>query len=327
MRQKTLLLLAALISAGCNPLAGNTPAFDSTIRGSDPLAGLSFKPVSQSTAQRLDGSSASGATAPAVCPAPAIAPDMACSMPYYNYGSYGFNEQMSLVSLFEAEAAGYAGSSFQEMMGTLINPVIRDWSSDARLVSTYGAIEGDSTTWNLSYMSKTRSESLDFTVGKTKTSIIRKAWGPLMIQPEKIAVDSTAALKSLQDAIMNQNAKSEEDRTGKDYFFGTPLSSANQGSQMEVLYRLPANARWNISLQSILGHTVWQIDGYASNPPAPSPTPSTAATNATSVSICDYAHGMIDAETGALIRLSRPYQYTYTNGGTEIVPPAKAIPL
>lgn len=113
-----------------------------------------------------------------------------------------------------------------------------------------------------------------------------------------------------------------------------------QGPTPETLYRLAPGGRWNVNLQAIGDKLVWELSYNVNTPdvavsaPAATAMPASApmavmqvATTTSAPAAApvvalppDYkpkpwtdesAYGMVDAKTGALIRLRRPTRYTY----------------
>ena len=67
---------------------------------------------------------------------------------------------------------------------------------------------------------------------------------------------------------------------------------------METLYQLSPAVRWNVSLRSVLGHLVWDLGCY--------PAGNLNVVPESGYWINEYARGMVDVQSGALIRFSRP---------------------
>jgi hypothetical protein len=198
--------------------------------------------------------------------------------------------------------------------------------------------------WRLVYTSTDRSEILSFTVTAAKTTIIRMRWAPLDLQPERVTVDSASAVKKLIEAISDKGFKGEEEKSMKDYFMGYPFEQPQTGqwdgenNKTEVLYQVPKNARWNVNLQQVMGKLVWELNWWANDenmagPTAtmggvaiarPIPGPSVGSVDdQDELAPCpeprkvenSYTNwngqGMVDAETGAVIRFTRPTKNTY----------------
>jgi hypothetical protein len=264
---------------------------------------------------------------------------------------------------------GYSSPPYPVPM-PMMTPTMTVSSSKMALLSI-------SSGWRLTYYSTGRNELLNFFVAADKTVIIRLKWAPLDLAPSTVTVDSNAAIQDLTNAIQTKGFQSVEEKTGLDYFLGTAFNTANNASpgvpygpygpygQLTTLYEVPANAQWNISLQSILGKLVWQMNFYGNNQPniippgapvpagtvstgsalapittaptaappvlasnapnPPSPTPWVTPTPSTGPGIPSYINysgsGLIDAQTGAVIRFSRPTRFDYTNQPQPIIEP------
>lgn len=341
MRPSLGLLLAVALLAGCATptLPGVSPL---ATRAMEPLGGLDFKPLTAANAPYMGGVP----TAPGAGPMPAPAAMMPSPSPlasggatsgnifggYYGYGYYGGGSTvpMALVSITEAEAPGSRGP-LKRILEDVVNPVLADWAPDAHLVGSSGALGGDglalipspapsgqpgypdySAGWRLSYLSPSRQEALNFTVMADKTVAIRMRWAPLNLATAPIAVDADEAVKKLTAAIDSAEAKSEEEQTGLDYFLGTPFATpAPMGApppyqeRIEPIYDVPEGARWNAQLQSVLGKLVWELNFHQPyvHPPQPMPMPMMTPSDHY---VDTSGRGMVDAQTGAVIRFSRP---------------------
>lgn len=292
---------------------------------------------------------------------------------YYGYGYFfgAENDQMALVSLQQAEAAGVNGG-FKEVVAQVAAPAVKEWAQDARLVQTQALVDqegklfpapegsevasnpldgfyGDRSGWRLVYRSSARGEVLIFTVTSAKTLVIRLRWAPLNLDPARVAVDSGAAIQSVAQAVASRSAQSEEEKTGLDYFLGVKYQQPDIGyrdenNRTEVVFAVSPKTRWNVSLDMIMGKLVWNLNGYANdeaaNPDGPIAMPMPAIVSARPeaapgvavgepnpnepVSYCSPANpvermgwynqsiqAMVDAESGAVIRFSRPMKHFY----------------
>lgn len=414
MRLIPLTLGLSLVLTGCSsplaldfggatrdkPSSGQTPVNQPV----EPLAGISFRPLSAANAQYL--SSLGGGAAPNVAraeasmsesvaaPAPGVAMDAAVpaatgsgasaqsgggaysgnvwgGLGYQYYFGMGGNEQMSLVSVQEAETSGASGG-FNEALA-IVAPVVKDWATDARLTETRSALNNEGNLvvkplpvssdmampvgrlsspfnegegWRFVYVSSSRNEMLQFVVMPEKTSILRLAWAPLNLDPARVKVGSQAAIAALIKAVGEPSFQGEEETSQKDYFFGHAFTQPktgewdNENQKTEVLYQLPPQARWNVSLQQVVGKLVWDINWYAvedqgggtvstfrasfplmqasaiAPPPSmPSVSPEPCAGGVRqekNVYINNGGSGMVDAETGVVIRFTRPTRVTNT---------------
>jgi hypothetical protein len=125
------------------------------------------------------------------------------------------------------------------------------------------------------------------------------------------------AIARLSAAIGDRAFKSEEERTGRDYFLGITFKPPDPGrmispGRIEVLYAVPNDARWIVNFESVIGKAVWHLSFYTPSldtwsgrgrvPPSPP----------------EYSgEGLIDAASGAVIRFRRPYKrYSYAETRT-----------
>ncbi|MEB3195951.1 MAG: hypothetical protein VKP62_02000 [Candidatus Sericytochromatia bacterium] len=309
---------------------------------------------------------------------------------YFGFGAGA--EQMALVSVQEGETKGAQGG-FSAIVSAVVGPVIKDWASDARLteagstLTNAGALHRDDQTapeaglvpvrlspfeggagWRLVYLSSARSEMLQFIVTPEKTTLVRLRWAPLELAPERVKVDAGEAIARVIKAVSDRSFAGEEERTRQDYFLGHAFEQPKTGEydgdeqKTEVLYQVPGNARWSVSLQQIVGKLVWELNWHAPEGPgadnrlpiavpgvavavSESMTPAKAAfrlLQGTSVSmpapdrglspvpmppdqVCNpvqrketnrYTNqsgsAMVDAESGAVIRFTRPTRVTHT---------------
>jgi hypothetical protein len=277
---------------------------------------------------------------------------------YYGSGYYFGEDGASLVALNEAELPG-ADHSYKKLISDIVAPVLKDWASDARLVSMNantdrsgkittsastasitssdakiaiapfpGGYIGPQDGWNLTYVSKSLRETLQFTANDLKTIVIRSRYAPMELNSEDVKIDTTEAIASLTKAIEDKESVSAEEKSGLDYFFNRSfkdglawMPGTENSNQYEVFYKIPEKAKWNINLQKIMGKTVWQLNFseqmvYAAN--IRSEVSSAASSSSSPVVSQDpgyydnqYGGGMVDANSGTVIRFSRPYRFYY----------------
>jgi hypothetical protein len=242
--------------------------------------------------------------------------------------------------------------------GALLKP--QNEAADAKMAigMPYGGY-GDPSGWNLTYASTKRLEVLSFTVTGSKTTVIRMRWEPLNLDPARVLTDSATAVKKVIAAIKDKGFKGEEETTGKDCFLGFPFDQPKTGQwdgdyqRTEVVYDVPANAQWNVNLQEVMGKLVWNLSFYApydnvavpiarpgiavattaAAPPAEDakpvdPQPCTTTTEEQPGWFNNSAQAMVDAESGKVIRFSRPTRsfYKQTINKCDVPTPA-ATPL
>lgn len=367
------------ISASREPLGGVT--FRPVSAANAQL--VSTQPVTQAGATAGTGAATTGA--PAAAPAATDARGGSKGAEgaysgnvygYYGWGwYYGGTEESALIAFEEGDAPGASGG-FPAVALQVASPIVTAWATDARLVQSSASLRGDGTPfpaaspgtgdvkiamptmiygggeggWRLVYVSTSRKEVLQFLVRPDKTIVLRQAWGPLNLAPDRVAVGSTEAIQKLTGAIRDRSFKSEEERTELDYFLGFKFEPAQiytgTDQRIEVVYDVPGDARWEASLQQIMGKLVWQLNFWQNGPivyadgvavsrgGTTSGSGVATATVAAPVAVpvgetrpgmpveCPPAdpgfyennsgQGMIDAATGAVIRFSRPTKVFYT---------------
>lgn len=246
------------------PPAGEATAADLAPQS---LGGLTFKELAPENA-RYAGGVGGAMPGPAPMPAPIAMSPGGMPGPYgrgepvmpagltsgnmnggygyaYGYGpGGGGGEPTTLVSLTQSEAAGSRGP-YKDLLTTVIRPVITDWASDAKLLTSNATTGNDGlltepgpppegmppgceayygapneTAWRLTYFSASRSEMLNFYVTPARTLIVRARWAPLDLDGTPVAVDNDVALRSLVAAIETQGFQGEEEKSGLDYFMG-----------------------------------------------------------------------------------------------------------
>ncbi|HEY9721924.1 MAG TPA: hypothetical protein V6D47_07905, partial [Oscillatoriaceae cyanobacterium] len=357
--------------------------------------GAALAPAANTAPTTADGAPGASTKAPDVATQPQTKAQGAAVSgnvySYYGYENYFYGgdplQAMSLVSVTQAQTKGSSGS-FTDILKSIVSPVVKAWAKDGRLVTSSASLNADGTArvdpnanpasllpnggynsngWQFVYASDSRSEVLDFTVTPSQTTVIRMRWAPLNLSPDLVTVDATSAIQKLKAAVADKTFKSVEEQSGKDYFLGFPYTQDNGaccGQQVDVLYQIPDGVQWNVSLQSILGKTVWSVNWYKSYnggviepvmaggvgvaepavAPAGAPTIATAADattadasgSATAAATAtpepkptiapvvmpepspstnywenDNGQGMVDAQTGAVIRFTRPTRTYY----------------
>lgn len=320
-----LVLTAALVGCSLQPPAVPEPN-SQPVDASDTLGAFVFRTVSQATMPEF-GDGPGGAPAETVVGA--VSGNMDA---YYSWGYPSAKqdaEQRTLVSMTRAEGPGSKGS-LREVLDGIVAPVIQAWASDAKLVRSEGRVDSQGgplgaalrspnpfsnevpgwPSWRLLYTSESRHEVLEFFVGPDRTLAIRMRWAPLTLPTEAIKVDGNDAVKRLVAAIRDPNARSVEEQTGRDYFLDVPFVTKAVPPALpgrnELMLELPADAAWVVSLHAIFGKLVWQLNYHAPMAsPQPwaggeqPPRPPFSFLNGNSI------HGMVDAETGAVIRFNR----------------------
>lgn len=321
-----LVLTAALVGCSLQPPAV-PDARPSAAGTAETLGPLTFRAVAEATMPEL-GDEPGGAPAETVVGAYSGNMDA-----YYSSGYYSARQdadQRVLVSMTRAEGPGSRGP-LREVLDGIVAPVLQAWAPDGKLVRSEGRVDslgeplGTAApssaspwsneapgwpTWRLLYTSESRHEVLEFFVGRDRTLAVRMRWAPLALPTEAIKVDGNEAVRRLVAAIRDPNARSVEAQTGRDYFLDVPFVTKSVPPALpgrnELLLELPADATWRVSLQSLFGKLVWRLSyAYPMAPPQPwaggeqPPKPPFSFLNGNGI------EGMVDAETGAVIRFNR----------------------
>ena len=236
------------------------------------LGGLTFKALAPENARYAGGVGGPAMTAPAAAPMPSGGPypmkggypdgrpaepaglssgNMNGGYGYayaYGPGYGGGSEPTALVSLTESSTAGAKGT-YQQLLASVVQPVLADWAKDGKLLSVYASTGSDGLLpepspapagypegcqvyqspeeagWRLSYYSKSLNEMLNFHVTPAKTLVVRARWAPLDLAAVPVAVDNDAALEALVAAIETPGFQGAEEKSGEDYFMGGTFTS------------------------------------------------------------------------------------------------------
>lgn len=274
--------------------------------------------------------------------------------PYYGGNSF---EEYVVTDFEEGVTTGFSGS-YLDAYKKIVQPVLKAWSSDTRLVNVSGSTDDkgnnkdlnvstqiqpyyyDQYRWSLTFASASKKEIYTFYIGEKETYISRQKWGLKNLTPDNITIDSNRAIEIYKEKVADKTFKTPSDQN----YYGSTNS--------ELLYTVPDGGTWNFYLQQENDTLVWNINVYfptkydnqpvvvASPAPASSASPQTPVFQKPQPIInISYSGGYakIDAKTGKLIDMSRIVKYTnsiypypcpngycpeYTSGG---VTPAKAL--
>lgn len=229
-------------------------------------------------------------------------------------------EAMSLVAMDVTEAPGSTGP-LGVIARDIVDSVLRGWVPGARMIKAETALGNDGGLrvdaagvggWRLTYQSPDGLEQLKFDVTPEKTLITKTRWAQVPMPVDAARLSEREAIARLSAAIADRAFKSEEERTGRDYFLGRAFAPPAPGGgispgRIEVLYAVPEAARWIANFESVIGKAVWHLRFY---------TPSMDAwSNRGRIPPSPPAYsgeGLIDAESGVVIRFRRPYKrYSY----------------
>jgi hypothetical protein len=187
--------------------------------------------------------------------------------------------------------------------------------------------------WDLVYASIAKQEVLRFRVAGHRIEVLKLSWATpgRDMPPPPIAPDGSPvawppvsreiAVEKLKTALRTPGAISVEERNRWNYFHGTPHAepsyypdTAPPNLVAGPIYELGADLGWDASLQSILGRQVWVLHATSVDPPALSLSSGgfrvmcTTAPGMPRLRVVGDAYGLVDAETGDVIRFARPAQ-------------------
>jgi hypothetical protein len=233
-----------------------------------------------------------------------------------------FGEKWMVDAIMTARLAAVVPGQEASYVRDTIRPLVKAWASDGALYTGYSwdpnlgdmragtARSPDEAAilahvgWPLPYLSEARHELLLFYAPGV---VLRTRWLPVDVDEHTVKVSREAAIALHVAAMRDPNAKSEEERTGRDYFLGTPYVGAfpppewNRWDDLRPKYDIPNDAPWYATLDtSYAGKPVWHV-------------------------VCNwsgYGIGLVDGQTGTLIRFMRPNMGA-ANG---VVTPSPFIP-
>lgn len=323
------LALACMVSVACvaptyvNEATVTLPSPTAT-PSPDVLAGLTFDIPSREHVVAISAAETFGFTNMSlrayIRPANVIAH-------YIDSGNYNFEYFFprafgddKVVASVKTAALPAANGNNEQYVETTIRPIVRAWAADAALETSYmtspmagpGVDPYPNPTpgpeayateagilklvgWPLVYTSASRLEVM-YVYGESGV-MLRLRWHPKDLDESTVRVSKQAAADLLSTAMRDPASMSEEERTGRDYFLGTPYvglfppPTANVWDHLKPVYDFPANAFWEASLgYEYAEKPVWYIRG-------------------------GFGSGLVDAQTGALIRFYRPSQNSAGNSG------------
>jgi hypothetical protein len=124
--------------------------------------------------------------------------------------------------------------------------------------------------------------------------VVLTGWQARDVDETTVKVPKQAAIARYVAAIRDPAFKSEEERTGQDYFLGVPYAGTfpppehNNRDDLVPAYDFPDNVKWDATfVYQFAGKPVWLIH---------------AAEGA------GFGSGWMDAQTGTIIRFQRPRQ-------------------
>lgn len=254
----------------------------------------------------VDGDNAVSApmAAPAGMPAADIAEGGArMIMPGYFGNPF---EQVELKFVEELTFAAPQGNTLLTTYRQDLLPLVNTWDPEARLLMS-SASEGEQrfylpnsaqepeqaeVKFAFQWVSNAKKETLMLYVLADEIRMHRMVWGAPNLDLSALALDTSEAQAKAREAFANRSADP-----------GYPVypEAQNQNERIQVLYDIPADAQWDISLSEQQGSLRYfiSVNFKVPNPPA---------------SRSDvYAGGYIemDATTGAIEQLNRPTWYDW----------------
>lgn len=231
-------------------------------------------------------------------------------------------EQVELKFVEELTFAAPQGNTLLSTYNQDLMPLVNSWDPSARLLMS-SASEGEqfyylpnasqepeqmAVKFSFQWVSNTKKETLMLYVLDKEIRMHRMVWGAPNIDLSQVEIDTAAA----QDLVK----KAFADRSVDPGYPVYPLSN-EQDPNIRVLYEIPANAQWDISLNEQQGKLRYfiSVNFKVDNP---SPKQSEA-----------YAGGFVemDATTGKIEQLNRPTWYAWNEmqgGGSDGVARASA---
>ncbi|MGV3527041.1 MAG: hypothetical protein ACO1RX_22690 [Candidatus Sericytochromatia bacterium] len=247
--------------------------------------------------------------------------------PMYYYGGGDFNQYM--IQYAEENIYGAPkGDSLLEVYEQTIKPMLAEWDSNARLVESRAAINGtdeeylylpgqsgEATKVKPEYVfrfaSTPKKETLNVYVMKNEVRGHRMIWGEPNIEISRVKIDSDKALEIAEKAFADKDRRP-----------GYPVYPEQTDANMQVVYDLPDNLKWQLYLnqQSKDELRYYLSFSYEDQVAQPNVNPACGGPNVRCASPymgTQYLYGSveIDAISGAIKNLNRPVIYTQLDQG------------
>lgn len=248
--------------------------------------------------------------------------------PYYGGNSF---EEYVITDFEEGVTAGFSGS-YLDAYKKIVQPVVKEWASDTRLVNVTGSTDDkgnnknlntqpnqpyyyDQYRWSLTFASASKKEVYTFYIGEKETYISRQKWGLKNLVAENITIDSTKAIEIYKEKVADKTFNNPNEQN---YY---------KGLNSELLYTVPEGGTWSFYLQQEKDTLVWNVNVYfptkyenqpvtiaSSTPTATASPQSPVFQKPQPVINISYSGGYakIDAKTGKVIDMSRIIKYTNT---------------
>jgi hypothetical protein len=240
-----------------------------------------------------------------------------------------FGDGWATASALTARVPAPAAGGVAQFVETTVRPMLAAWAPDGALFTGYmrmpdlaaqrgmapprshdpNATQNEAAIvknvgWPLAYVSPSRHEVLFFYEAGV---VLRTQWTPKRFDAASVPVSKQAAIATVVAALRDPAAQSEEARTGRDYFVGTPYAGifgpapeVNRHDDLVPTYDVPDAVDWN---------------GFVGTEWAEKPVWLIGSTWG--------GGGWVDARTGTLIRFTR-LRVGHGTGGmpSPYVPPA-----
>lgn len=253
-----------------------------------------------------------GRTTPAAAPMVGGA-DMAEGAKMIMPGYFGNPfEQVELKFVEELTFSAAQGTTLLSTYRQDLMPLVNSWDANARLLMS-AASEGEqyyylpnasqepeqmAVKFSFQWVSNDKKETLMLYVLDQEIRMHRMVWGAPNIDLSKVSIDTAAAQERVKQAFA--------DRSSDPGYPVYPVAG-DQDPNIRVLYEIPANAQWDISLNEQQGKLRYfiSVNFKVENP----------SSNQSEA----YAGGFVemDASTGTIEQLNRPtwYAWNETQGG------------
>lgn len=287
--------------------------------GAVTVAGLSFAPPSIATMQAIGGHEGIVSTGPSLPFRPTFDAPIS-QAPKLESGNYEleasfpnpFGDGWGVAGVLAASVSPLGATPLETYLNGTILPTVKAWAADGMLVTNYFYGDtmpppGPGTSWTppshdpkatadeasivknagwpLAYRSDSRHEALFFFEGGQVLSV---RWGQQHYTEATVPVSKAQAITTMVAALRDPNAKSEEEKTGRDHFLDVPFAgvfppnAVNYHDDLVPTFDVPDGIDWNGFLgNDYVDRPAWFINSTWGG------------------------GGVVDAVTGDLVRFTR----------------------
>lgn len=223
--------------------------------GDNASGGNTQAPLTSPGAPPMAEASGTGAARPGMAPMPSagMVADAKIAGPWYGGGE--FNQYV----LQYAEENGFAASKAQTLLNAYndtVKPLLTQWDGSARLIESQAFVgqskndagwfylpgSGDEpeqikVNYLFRFASSSRKETLVFYLTDEDTRVHRLVWGEANVDLSLVKHDSEEAVEIARKGFSDRSRNP-----------GYPVYPEQSYPEMEVLYQVPAAARWSVSL-------------------------------------------------------------------------------